>query len=63
MKKSVGWQILCTHLLNVNLAGITVAGTGEAHGLMCARNIANLLYHLNMPSANISEERRVAHSQ
>lgn len=50
---------------NVNLAAITIPGTGEAHGSIGAKNIANLLDHLKMPNIPIaySEDQRCSDDQ
>src|SRR5690348_4796832 len=49
--------VYLAHQPNITIEGITIAGTGEAHGLQGARNMADVCYLLDLPSIPIAYGR------
>src|SRR5690349_12574671 len=49
--------IYLAHQPNVLIEGVTIAGTGEAHGLQGAINMADLCYLLGKPAIPIAYGR------
>lgn len=55
--------IYLAHQDNVTIEGITIAGTGEAHGLPGAKNMADLCYALGKPNIPVAYGREVSFEQ
>ncbi len=53
--------IYLAHQANMKIEALTIAGTGEAHGLQGARNMANICYLLGKPSIPIAFGRETSY--